>query len=151
MKSKHILRRIEHCLFLAKNSPCPRARFGALIVDPVRNSVISEGWNGPPKGESVLCGGTTCDRNECSIKSGCDVQVGCVHAEMNAICNAAAQGSRCDGAWLFVNGAPCLMCAKLIHHSGIKKVILLKGGYGPQEGLNYLEQHDVPYEEVSDA
>ena len=70
---------------------------------------------------------------------------------MIAICNAAAQRSRCDGAWLFVNGAPCLMCAKLIHHSGIKKVILLKGAYGPQDGLYYLEQHGVLYEEVLDA
>lgn len=148
MKTKHINRRIEHCLFLAKNSPCTRARFGALIVDPARNSVIAEGWNGPPKGDYALCGEADCTRSSCSIQSGTEVQVGCVHAEMNAICNAAAQGSRTEGSWLFVNGAPCLMCAKLIHHAGIKKVILLAGGYGVLNGKEYLEQNGIPCEEV---
>jgi|TARA_Y100000114_G_scaffold132936_1_gene131982 dCMP deaminase len=40
------------------------------------------------------------------------------------------------------------MCAKLIHHAGIKKVILLAGGYGVLNGKEYLEQNGIPCEEV---
>jgi dCMP deaminase len=77
------------------------------------------------------------------IESGTQVEVGCVHAEQNCICNAAANGVATKGAWLIVNGEPCRMCAKLIHHAGIAKVVLVAGGYQGHNGVVYLTQHGV--------
>lgn len=65
---------------------------------------------------------------------------------MNVICNAASRGVGTAGAWLIVTGEPCLMCAKLIHHAGIKKVLLVKGGYIGENGLNYLQEHGIEVE-----
>ena len=57
MKEKHIRIRIEQCLALAKASNCPRAKFGALLVDPERNVVLMDGYNGGPRGgESSAAG-----------------------------------------------------------------------------------------------
>jgi dCMP deaminase len=68
---------------------------------------------------------------------------------MNAICNAAAQGTVTRGAWLVVNGEPCLMCAKLIHHAGITSVIVLKDGYSSTLGTDYLLRHSVDLQVIS--
>ena len=50
MKDKHIRIRIEQCLALAKASNCPRRKFGALLLDPTRNVVLMDGYNGGPRG-----------------------------------------------------------------------------------------------------
>ncbi len=144
MKDKHLRIRIEQCLVLAKASACPRRQFGALLLDSTRNVVLMDGYNGGPRGGGRLCGGTECLRDTQAIASGKEVQIGCHHAEMNVICNAAAGGVATRGAWLIVTGEPCLMCAKLLHHAGISRVVCVRGGYrGGDEGLRYLEQHGV--------
>lgn len=72
------------------------------------------------------------------------VEVGCHHAEMNLICNAAASGVICAGAWLIVSGEPCMLCAKLIHHAGIVRVIVVADSYpGGNAGCIYLADHGV--------
>ena len=71
------------------------------------------------------------------------MEIGCHHAEMNVICNAAASGVACRGAWLFVTGEPCLLCSKLIHHAGILKVLVVSGGYAGENGVTYLQDHGV--------
>jgi len=84
------------------------------------------------------------------IPSGTRLEVGCYHAEQNVILNAAANGVPCKGAWLIVNGEPCLMCAKLIYHAGITRVILVTGVYSTTEGVEFLEQHGVAVTRVDD-
>lgn len=68
MKDKHIKARIAMCLELAKLSSCPRRKFGALLLDPARNQVIGEGYNGGPRGGGQLCGGKFCLRDGVSPK-----------------------------------------------------------------------------------
>lgn len=143
MKEKHVRIRIEQCLALAKASNCPRRKFGALLLDPQRNVVLMDGYNGGPRGGGELCGGNECLRDTLSVPSGTRMEIGCHHAEMNVICNCAASGVPTQGAWLFVTGEPCLMCAKLIHHAGIQQVIVVGGGYIGENGLAYLAQHHV--------
>ena len=143
MKEKHLRIRIEQCLALAKASNCPRAKFGALLVDPDRNVILMDGYNGGPRGGGDLCGGDICLRDTEQVLSGTRVEVGCHHAEMNVVCNAAANGVSTKEAWLIVTGEPCMMCAKLIHHSGISQVIVVDGGFGGANGIDYLEQHGV--------
>lgn len=143
MKDKHIRIRIEQCLALAKASNCPRRKFGALLLDPERNVVLMDGYNGGPRGGGELCGGVVCLRDAMQVPSGTRMEIGCHHAEMNVVCNAAANGVRCRGAWLIVTGEPCLMCAKMIHHAGIVKVLVVEGGYAGENGVAYLREHGV--------
>lgn len=144
MNLKHVAIRVEQCLVLAKASNCPRRQFGALLIDPSRNVILSDGYNGGPRGGGRLCGGESCLREDHQIPSGTQIQVGCHHAEMNVICNAAANGTQVRGAWLIVTGEPCLMCAKLIHHAGVSRVLCVANGYaGGSEGPDYLTQHNV--------
>ena len=148
MKAKHVAIRIEQCLALARASNCPRRKFGALLLDPARNVILMDGYNGGPRGGGHLCGGDECLRDTLEVKSGTRMEVGCHHAEMNVICNAAANGVSTKGAWLIVTGEPCLMCAKLMHHSGIIRVVVVAGGFGGPNGCAYLEQHGVEIERV---
>lgn len=143
MKDKHVRIRIEQCLALAKASNCPRRKFGALLLDPERNVVLMDGYNGAPRGGGDLCGGETCLRDAMQVPSGQRIEIGCHHAEMNVVCNAAANGVPCRGAWLIVTGEPCLLCAKLLHHAGIARVLVVDGGYLGENGVDYLRLHGV--------
>ena len=148
MKSKHLSIRIEQCLALSKASNCPRRKFGALLLDPQRNVVLMDGYNGGPRGGGELCGGDECLRDTQKVPSGTQIEIGCHHAEMNVICNAAASGVPTKDAWIIVTGEPCMMCAKLIHHAGIERVIVVDGGYGGANGVSYLQCHGVAVQSV---
>jgi dCMP deaminase len=143
MKEKHIRIRIEQCLALSKASNCPRRKFGALLLDPTRNVILMDGYNGGPRGGGHLCDGDECVRDTMKVVSGTRMELGCHHAEMNVICNAAASGVRCRDAWLIVTGEPCMMCAKMIHHAGIERVLVVDGGYAGANGVDYLKNHGV--------
>jgi dCMP deaminase len=143
IKEKHIRIRVAQCQALAEGSNCPRRRFGALLLDPERNVILMDGYNGGPRGGGRLCGGEVCARDDQQIASGTRVEVGCHHAEMNVICNAAASGVASKGAWLIVTGEPCLMCSKLIHHAGIARVLIVAGGFAGENGVGYLREHGV--------
>jgi dCMP deaminase len=149
VKDKHIAIRIEQCLALAKASNCPRRKFGALLVDPSRNVVLMDGYNGGPRGGGELCGGDVCLRDTMHVKSGTRMEIGCHHAEMNVICNAAANGVPTRDAWLIVTGEPCILCAKLIHHAGITRVLVVEGGYAGENGVTYLRDHGVEVASVA--
>jgi dCMP deaminase len=143
MKEKHVRIRVEQCLALAKASNCPRRKFGALLLDPERNVVLMDGYNGGPRGGGELCGGDACLRDSMGVQSGTRMEIGCHHAEMNVVCNAAANGVACKDAWLIVTGEPCILCAKLIHHAGIVRVLVVEGGYMGENGVQYLRDHGV--------
>ena len=77
-----------------------------------------------------------------NVESGTGVEIGCRHAEMNLICNAAQMGPH-QGCMASCDWQPCMMCAKLIHHTGIGKVVIVDGGFGGENGIGYLENHGV--------
>lgn len=137
--NKHFNLRLEGARLLAKMSSCPRGQVGAVIFNPVNYVIIADGYNGPPRKGGKLCGGATCIRK---CPSGTEIQLGCHHAEMNAICNAARQGASTLGAAIAITCEPCLLCAKLIHHAGIELVIYDSKGYS-SEGVEYLKSHGV--------
>ena len=70
MKQKHLRIRIEQCLALSKASNCPRRKFGALLLDPERNVILMDGYNGGPRGGGELCGGEVCLRDELEVAIG---------------------------------------------------------------------------------
>src|SRR5688500_20309728 len=97
MKEKHIRIRIEQCLALAEASNCPRRKFGALLLDPERNVVLMDGYNGGPRGGGNLCGGEVCLRDTKKVVSGTRREIGCHHPEVNVGCYAGGDGVRCRG------------------------------------------------------
>ena len=112
---------LEIAQIMSKLSPCSRAKVGAVIVKG--DVPIISSFNGIARKQSGLCGGADCLRDRCQIASGSESQIGCHHAEFNAIANAARCGIATDGCSIYVTAPPCLMCAKLIHHAGIKSVV----------------------------
>ena len=144
MEVKWVGRWLEHAKVHASFSTCPRNKVGAWIVDPRTNSPISSGYNGPPRGGvGDLCGGFACSRDKQNIKSGTRTEVGCHHAEANALMNALRIGANVMGAHLIVSSPPCLSCSKLIHHSGID-VVHTTYSTAYEEGARYLREHGIP-------
>jgi dCMP deaminase len=147
---KHIIMRLRQATVVAESSPCPRARVGAVLFMPETWEVVADGYNGPPRGGGELCGGDVCTRDEAKVESGTRCEVGCAHAEFNAVANAARRGASTYGSWCAVTHPPCLMCAKLLHHAGVARVIVKDLRVYGGEGVAYLEQHGVYVEGGSD-
>jgi dCMP deaminase len=145
MKEKHMKAYMDICDVISQLSECLRKdrHFGAVLVDPVENVILSTGYNGYLRGGTTHCGGEEiCSRDFLKIKSGERLEIGCIHAEENAIINAGRQGISTKGAWLFVNCEPCMMCARRMVQNGIKKVVVKYHGY-PIHGMDILKGNGV--------
>ena len=105
----------------AKRSNCSRRHVAAVIVK--NNHILSTGYNGTPAGlKNCFEGG--CPRCAGHAESGTSLdECLCVHAEQNAICQAAQHGHAIEGATAYVTISPCLTCAKLLINAGIKEVV----------------------------
>jgi len=113
----------------AKLSYCKRKQVGALIVKG--NMIISDGFNGTPTGFENCCE----DDNN-------DTKWYVLHAEANAILKVAASTQSCKGATLYITLSPCKECSKLIHQSGIKRLVYAKN-YKDTSGLDFLEKAGI--------
>lgn len=148
MKDKHKRAYMEICAINASLSECLRNKFGAVIVDPEENVIVAAGYNGYLRGGSQQCGGEgTCLREQMNIESGTHFEIGCIHAEENALINAARQGVSTKGKWLFVDGEPCILCARRIVQSGIAKVVIKEGRY-ENNGMKILADNNIEIEIV---
>ena len=128
-------------------SKCPLKQFAAIMVD-TDNQILSLGYNGNIRGQcGDLCGGNICTRDELNIPSGKETDIGCVHAEENAILNCARRGVSCKDSTLYVNGEPCVKCATRIAQVGVTKVVCYGGPY-PKNGLELLKEHDIETEVI---
>ena len=106
---------------VAKRSNCSRRHVGAVIMKS--NHILSAGYNGTPRGvKNCFDGGCPRCAGETPSGKGLDECL-CVHAEQNAICQAALFGHALEGSTIYVTLSPCLTCAKLIINAGIKEVI----------------------------
>jgi len=108
--------------FLAsERSTCTRRAVGAVIVKD--GHVLATGYNGPPSGMKH-CDQMGCLREDLSIPSGerHELCLG-LHAEQNAIIQAAREGKCIEGAVIYVTNRPCSVCAKMIANSGIREVV----------------------------
>ena len=134
-------------LFATGFSKCPRKQFAAIMVDE-DNQILSLGYNGTIRGQcGDFCGGDVCTRDVRNIPSGRETDIGCVHAEENAILNCARQGVSCKDSTLYINGEPCAKCAIRIAQVGITKVVCYGGSY-PMNGLEVLKTHDIETEVI---
>ena len=114
---------------------------GAVIVKDKR--VLATGYNGAPSGVKSCKDKGDCLRKKLNIPTGTRHEV-CfaVHAEQNAICQAAKLGLSVDGATIYVTHQPCTICTKMIINSGIKKVIY-KNGYPDDFSITLLKEAGV--------
>lgn len=113
----------------SKLSHCRRRQVGALIVKD--RMIISDGYNGSPTGFD----------NNCEDEEGLTKWY-VLHAEANAILKVASSTQSTDGATLYITMSPCRDCSKLIHQSGIKRVVYLES-YKDASGLDFLEKAGV--------
>ncbi len=112
-----------------KLSFCKRRQVGAIIVKG--RMIISDGYNGTPSGFD----------NFCEDEEGY-TKWHVLHAEANAILKVAASTQSCQESTLYITLSPCRECSKLIHQSGIKRVVYKKA-YKDDSGLIFLEQAGV--------
>ena len=104
----------------------PNRKIGAVIVKNKR--IMTTGYNGAPAGVKTCVERGECLRRKLNIPSGTRQEV-CyaIHAEQNALIQAAKLGISIDGATLYCTHQPCVMCAKMIVNSGITRVVYQEG------------------------
>jgi len=113
----------------SKLSYCKRKQVGALIVKD--KMIISDGYNGTPSGFENIC-----EDEEGYTKWYV------LHAEANAITKVASSTQSCKGATLYITMSPCQQCSKLIHQSGIKRLVY-HTEYKDNSGVKFLEKAGV--------
>ena len=97
----------------ATRSTCPRKSVGAIVVRD--KAILATGYNGSIRGLEH------CTEIGCLMDNGHCVRT--VHAEANAILQAARHGPSVDGASIYVTASPCWDCFKLIANAGISRVL----------------------------
>lgn len=113
----------------AKLSYCKRKQVGALIVKD--KMIISDGYNGTPTGFENIC------EDEDNY-----TKWYVLHAEANAILKVASSTQSCKGATLYITLSPCKECSKLIHQSGIRRLVYADA-YKDDSGLKFLQRAGV--------
>lgn len=121
---------------VSKRTTCLRRAVGAIIVKDKR--VLATGYNGAPTGIEH-CSEVGCLREQLNVPSGKNHEL-CrgIHAEQNAIIQAALHGVSIKGASLFCTNLPCSICAKMIINAGISK-IYYQSGYADVMSAEMLE------------
>lgn len=120
----------------SKLSYCKRKQVGAIIVKD--NMIISDGYNGTPTGFD----------NTCEDEEG-DTKWHVLHAEANAILKVAGSTQSCKESTLYLTLSPCKECSKLIHQSGIKRVVYSKM-YSDISGLDFLKRANIEIVHLDD-
>jgi dCMP deaminase len=125
---------------VATRSTCIRRQVGAVIVKDKR--ILSTGYNGAPKGISH-CTAETCIRNKLNIPSGEKHEL-CrgLHAEQNAIIQAAAHGLSINDASIYVTNQPCSICTKMLINCDIRS-FFYRNPYNDPLALEMMEEADV--------
>jgi dCMP deaminase len=110
---------------VATRSSCMRRQVGALLVKD--RNILATGYNGVPSG-ITHCNAVGCLREKLKVPSGERHEL-CrgLHAEQNAIIQAAKHGTNIDSATLYCTTMPCIICTKMIINAGITRVIYGEG------------------------
>ena len=130
---------------VAERSTCLRRHVGALLVKD--KHIIATGYNGAPSGLKH-CAEVGCLREKLHIPSG-ERQELCrgLHAEQNAIIQAALHGQDTRGATLYCTHTPCLLCAKMLINAGVKRVVVAND-YPDPMAVEFLQEAGIPIERV---
>jgi dCMP deaminase len=125
---------------VAKRSTCLRRAVGAVVVKDRR--ILSTGYNGAPV-NVTHCVDAGCLREKLNVPSGEKHEL-CrgIHAEQNAIIQAAYHGVSIKGATLYCTNLPCSICAKMIINAGVKAIYYVEG-YADSISEDMLKEADI--------
>ena len=136
---------LKLAMLASERATCPRMHCGAVFVK--NKEVISTGYNGSIPGD------VHCDEVGCLIVDNHCVRT--VHAEMNALVQAAKRGHSVDGATAYVTNMPCTTCAKAIITAGVKRVVVfsdfhdtLATDFFAKAGVK-IDKHAMPLTEIN--
>jgi len=128
---------------VALRSTCLKRKVGAIVVKDFR--VLSTGYNGAPK-NIEHCETVGCLRKKLKIPSGQRHEL-CrgLHAEQNAIIQAAWHGVKIEGATMYSTFQPCIICAKMMINAGISRLVY-KGDYPDKLAKQILKESGMKVE-----
>jgi dCMP deaminase len=125
---------------VARRSTCMRRQVGAVMVKD--KNILATGYNGTPTG-ITHCDVTGCLREQLKVPSGERHEL-CrgLHAEQNAIIQAARHGVNIENSDLYCTDSPCIICTKMLINAGIRKVVYLQG-YADNLSMEMLSEAGV--------
>ncbi len=125
---------------VARRSTCLRRKVGAVVVKD--KNILASGYNGAPSGVAH-CIDVGCLREKLSIGSGERHEL-CrgLHAEQNAIIQAAKHGTNIDGSTIYCTTMPCIICSKMLVNAGIKRIVY-EQGYPDQLAKEMIEEAGI--------
>lgn len=130
---------------ISKRATCDRGQSGCVIA--INNQILAAGYVGSPPGfphcEDVGHHYKKVKHEDGSVTEHC---VRTIHAEQNAICQAARRGLSIDGATLYTRMTPCRVCAMLIISCGIKRVVCERKYHAGQESEEMFRTANIPIE-----
>ncbi len=130
---------MEFAVLTSRRSTCLRRKVGAVIVQD--RHIIATGYNGAPRGLEHCderAGG--CLREQLGIPSGEKHELcRALHAEQNAIIQAATLGQSVEGATIYITHQPCVICAKMIINAGIERIVV-REGYPDELSVEILKE-----------
>lgn len=119
-------------------------KIGAVIV--LNKRILTTGYNGAAAGVTSCVERGECMRRKLNIPSGTRAEI-CyaVHAEQNAVVQAAKLGISIDGGTLYCTHQPCSICAKIIINAGIRRIVY-EEGYPDEFSLELINEAGVALE-----
>lgn len=125
---------------VARRSTCLRRQVGAVLVKD--KNILATGYNGAPSGVAH-CLDVGCLRERLQVPSGERHEL-CrgLHAEQNAIIQAAKHGTSIEGAILYSTTMPCIICSKMIINAGISRIVY-EEGYADQLAGSMIAESGV--------
>ena len=132
---------------VAERSTCMRRKVGAVLVHGKR--ILTTGYNGAPSGLEH-CEDAGCLRDTLNVPPGERHEL-CrgLHAEMNALLQAAIHGVSVEGASLYCTSSPCALCAKMLINVGIKRVYI-DSDYPDKLAVEFLKNASVELVKLSE-
>ena len=131
---------------VATRTTCLRRQVGAILVKD--RNILATGYNGVPSG-ITHCETAGCIRAKLNVPSGERHEL-CrgLHAEQNAIIQAARHGTNIDGATLYCTTMPCIICTKMIINAGIRKICYAEG-YSDDLARAMLQESAIEVEQFT--
>ena len=137
---------MEMAELTARRSTCLRRHVGAVIVKD--KHIIATGYNGAPRKVPHCQEKGGCLRQQLNVPSGQRHELcRAVHAEQNAIIQAATLGQSIEGGTIYVTNQPCVVCAKMIINAGIERIVV-KEGYPDDLAVEILKEAGIKIVEL---
>lgn len=138
---------MEMAELTAKRSTCLRRKVGAVIVKD--RHAVATGYNGAPRGIMHCEEKGGCLRQQLNVPSGQRHELcRALHAEQNAIIQAAVMGNSIEGGIIYITHQPCAICAKMIINAGITRIVI-REGYPDELAASILDEAGLKIEQLS--